>query len=409
MSMKDKFDINVCYRKVFEILGGECNIQKVVSDVAEYTETAITVVDIGGKLLAASDQAPDRTDETVSENKESILRLISQCMERPRKGAKRTSLITEDGGIYRAVGTIEARGNTEGFCVMSWPADEEIDSESMQRLGEVNDIVCQTLGMIMERCGNKVHYHTSALHRMIAKSLFEKDPENGLNIKGIQNLCDTHMMPSFVVAELVMCNGSVLQMNDVGKRLAELYPNSFAYIKENVMYILFADIHREETERKIFHFLEDMCEKYDFVCGVSELFEDIGMLGNKKFMVSRAWEIGIVLEPEKRVYMEYDYYLQIICSCAASRIGRARYQEIKLQKLKQEDEIKGTEFYNTLKEYLLHGNNVSMTSKKLYVHRNTMIYRLSKINEILGVDINDPAVSLRLMLSIILQEQESTI
>ena len=47
-----------------------------------------------------------------------------------------------------------------------------------------------------------------------------------------------------------------------------------------------------------------------------------------------------------------------------------------------------------------------MTSKKLFIHRNTMIYRLGKINEILGVDINEPAVSKRLMISIILQEQE---
>ena len=34
-----------------------------------------------------------------------------------------------------------------------------------------------------------------------------------------------------------------------------------------------------------------------------------------------------------------------------------------------------------------------------------MIYRLGKINEILDVDINDPVVSRRLMLSIMLQEQ----
>ena len=68
--------------------------------------------------------------------------------------------------------------------------------------------------------------------------------------------------------------------------------------------------------------------------------------------------------------------------------------------------MKGTCFYNTLKEYLLNGNNVSMTSKKLFIHRNTMIYRLGKINEILGVDINAPEVSHRLLLSIILKEIE---
>lgn len=407
--MKDEFDINICYRKVFEMLGAECSIQKVVDNVADYTGASIVVADIGRKILASSDGNSGIIDENNTENEEFFEKCISQCMENLCKGSKRTSMIIEDGQDYRAVNTIEVKGNTEGFCIMTLPADEEIASELMQILGEVNDIVCQTLGMIIERCGNKVHYHTSTLRRMIARSLFEEDAENRLKMKGMQNLYDTHMLPSFAVAELIMGNGNVLQMNKAENCLIDAYSNAFAYTKENVMYILFTDIHREETERKIFHLLEDMCEKYDFVCGVSEPFEDISMLENKKFMVSRAWEIGTALEPEKRLYKEYDYYLQIVCSCAVSKIGRARYQEIQLQKLKQEDEIKGTEFYNTLKEYLLHGNNVGMTSKKLYIHRNTMIYRLAKIKEILGLDINDPTVSRCLMLSIILREQESAI
>ena len=122
--------------------------------------------------------------------------------------------------------------------------------------------------------------------------------------------------------------------------------------------------------------------------------------------MKKALEIGKSSEPEKGIYMEYDYYIQTVCSCAVSFIGKARYLEEELQELKNEDCMKGTCFYNTLKEYLLNGNNVSMTSKKLFIHRNTMIYRLGKINEILGVDINAPSVAWRLMLSIILQEQE---
>ena len=50
-----------------------------------------------------------------------------------------------------------------------------------------------------------------------------------------------------------------------------------------------------------------------------------------------------------------------------------------------------------------------MTSKKLFIHRNTMIYRLGKINEILGVDINAPEVSHRLLLSMILQEADKIV
>lgn len=405
--MKDNFDINVCYRKVFEMLGAECSIQKVVDDVADYTEASIVVIDIGRKIIASSNQSSDVTDGNDEESEEIFERLISRYMGNQSKDFERTSMIIEDDSDIRAVNIIEVKGNTEGFSIMTLPSDA--DSELTQKFGEVNDIICQTLGMIMERCGSKVHYHTSTLRRMIARSLFEEDSANQLRTKGMQNLYDKNMLPFFVAAELIMSNSSAIQLHKAENCLIDAYPNAFAYIKENVMYILFADIYREETERKIHHLLTDMCEKYDLVCGVSESFEDISILENKKFLISKACEIGTALEPGKKLYMEYDYYLQIVCSCAVSNIGRARYQEAKLQKLKQEDEIKGTEFYNTLKEYLLHGNNVGMSSKKLYIHRNTMIYRLSKIKEILGLDINDPTVSRCLMLSIILQEQESAI
>lgn len=48
----------------------------------------------------------------------------------------------------------------------------------------------------------------------------------------------------------------------------------------------------------------------------------------------------------------------------------------------------------------------SMTAKRLFIHRNTMIYCLSRVTEILGVDINNPVIANNLLISMILQETE---
>jgi hypothetical protein len=40
-----------------------------------------------------------------------------------------------------------------------------------------------------------------------------------------------------------------------------------------------------------------------------------------------------------------------------------------------------------LHQFLLNGKNISLTAKSLYVHRNTLIYRLGKLSELLGEDI----------------------
>lgn len=39
--MKDNFDINVCYKKVFRMLGNEGTIDQMVNDIAEYTNTSV--------------------------------------------------------------------------------------------------------------------------------------------------------------------------------------------------------------------------------------------------------------------------------------------------------------------------------------------------------------------------------
>lgn len=405
--MKENFDLNVCYRKVFEILSTECNMQKVINSIADYAEVSFLVVDIGGKVLAASDKKLDIgcLSEQEIAYKESMIKIISKCIECQNKNEQKTSTYIEDDGEYKVVNSIEVKGNTEGFCIEMISSDAEMSEDEKEMICQVNDITCQALGMVLERYGTQVHYHSSTLRRMIARSLFEGETEERLRLKGMQEMYDAYVKAPFIVATLELKKDSMIQLQKAGNQIMDVYHNSFVYIKERTLCVLFCDIHLEETEGIIRHILDEICEKYDMLCGFSDVFEKSELIDKKSFMALRALEIGRKVEPDKRLYMEYDYYIQIVCSCAAPYIGKARYLEDELLQLKYEDEAKGTEFYNTLKEYLLHGNNVSMTSKKLYIHRNTMIYRLGKINEILDVDINDPVVSRRLMLSIMLQEQ----
>jgi hypothetical protein len=398
MYKKDKFDITICYKKVFDMLSTTCNVQGVVEMVSDYADVSIVVVDIGGNVIATSLHTAnqDMTDETFG-------KLISACVEQREYGE--SSIVVEEAHHCVAVNGIEINGNTEAFGIAS-VSKEDIDNPERRRiLIEVNDMVCRALGIVMERGGPKVRYPVSTLRHMFARSLFEAD-ESELGIQDIQNIYNKEVIPSFIVAVLELSMYDTFIINKIGSELTEAYPKSFVYINGKQMYILFTDTHGEGNEQPIYHLLEKVCEKYQASCGVSEVFDTIELIEKKKFMISKAREIGRTLDPEKKVYMEYDYYIRIVCSCAAPYIGQARYQENGLQKLKEEDQMKGTEFYNTLKAYLLQGGNVSATARQLFIHRNTMIYRLSKINEILGVDINEPSVSRRLLISIVLQEYE---
>jgi DNA-binding PucR family transcriptional regulator len=51
------------------------------------------------------------------------------------------------------------------------------------------------------------------------------------------------------------------------------------------------------------------------------------------------------------------------------------------------------ELLHTLRNYFEQGGSLEATSKALYVHANTVRYRLKRIQELLGEDMTDPRTS----------------
>lgn len=54
---------------------------------------------------------------------------------------------------------------------------------------------------------------------------------------------------------------------------------------------------------------------------------------------------------------------------------------------------------DTLYTYLMNNHNISETSRQLFMHRNTTIYKINKIGELTGCDLNDPHLCHQLVLS----------
>lgn len=61
-----------------------------------------------------------------------------------------------------------------------------------------------------------------------------------------------------------------------------------------------------------------------------------------------------------------------------------------LGELEEQDKINNSDLVETLECYLACNCNLSKTADQLFVHRNTMKYRIKKIKEILVVDFSDP-------------------
>jgi hypothetical protein len=133
--------------------------------------------------------------------------------------------------------------------------------------------------------------------------------------------------------------------------------------------------------------------------GISRRFVSVMDLRKHYQQARAAQEIGKRLHSESALH-EYDLLdVYALLSCAASGMDIGDLCLPALDLLIEYDARRGTEYYLTLHEYLKAGSNQHLAARRLVVHRNTMAYRMAKIAEITGLDLDDGEARFRLFLS----------
>lgn len=81
-----------------------------------------------------------------------------------------------------------------------------------------------------------------------------------------------------------------------------------------------------------------------------------------------------------------------------------RYCYENLGPILEYDKNHGMNLMGTLKCYFQNNRHLVKTSQELFIHRNTLIYRLSTIKELLNIDLDDAMIDLELFNSILIYE-----
>ena len=84
-----------------------------------------------------------------------------------------------------------------------------------------------------------------------------------------------------------------------------------------------------------------------------------------------------------------NYYHELAISYISNSLGKEPLYLDELERIKEEDLKKGKELYETLYWYLRMKKNVTQTAAKMKIHRNTLLPRIARINELLELDEKD--------------------
>ena len=183
------------------------------------------------------------------------------------------------------------------------------------------------------------------------------------------------------------------------QRLEEIFPDSFAFFYEdNIVSVLHFNGEPPDSARiaeKVDDFLREGC----FKAGLSNGYRDVYQTNEFFRQALAALDFGGGVDPENRCYPFRKYALPYVIRYGMGSAPPEFFCDEALMKLKELGGGEGVDYYTTLKVYLENNMNLLHSAEKLYIHRTTLFYRINRVKEKLGLDLNDEETRRSLLMS----------
>ena len=144
--------------------------------------------------------------------------------------------------------------------------------------------------------------------------------------------------------------------------------------------------------------IEKHCVSNELYCGMSNSFKSIVRLPEFYRQAIRAIEVGAEQSKLPGLFVYQKHFMKHVVNVFLQKERADTFCCPQMDALIEYDRTKGKELAKTLYMYLLYGN-ANAAAAAMFIHRNTMLYRMSLINELVSIDYQDPLLRLYLTLS----------
>lgn len=149
--------------------------------------------------------------------------------------------------------------------------------------------------------------------------------------------------------------------------------------------------------------LSDYLSANQLKAGISNFFRQLEDMPYFYQQAVDAVRLGLKLKDPSPVYYYSDYYVYRMLETAEKNGSDIHFLvHPGLMRLYLYDQKKETDLILTLKEYLHHPGQTSRVAADLHIHKNTLLYRLGKIKELIGCELTEGEEYMNMNLSMMI-------
>ncbi len=289
----------------------------------------------------------------------------------------------------------------EGDVVIGWLVVLDIENEpDPEALNQLTESFCKLLEFWFRI--NKESLKLSNQAGVFSDILEgkEADPKRiNARINGIGWIGE----PEMLLAKIHFSEENLFNRSYLVRTIPATFAGSYVFRFQDEL-LLVINLSFSGTERSVSDIVKELdgfAVRYRAAIGISYPFKDAQNLFTYYEQANIALQFGG--SEAGKVYTCADYAAAYIKSVLRENL-RTDISHQALDILAEHDAKKGTDYYHTLGTYLLMDRDQTRCADYLHIHRNSLIYRINRIQELLNIDLENDSLRFYILMSYFIRE-----
>lgn len=256
-----------------------------------------------------------------------------------------------------------------------------------------------TVEMALKRRNISPQNHMSIIGELFSKILDGESISNE-TLENQLSYIDFHINDKYICIQVDMDKKEIFYPEIVATSnlLEEKIRTAYTFVRNNNIICMVKVKDLKDCKQHIENQLAPLLLHFNYRAGISDMFSDLKQLPTYYQQTNIALKFSH-LGLKKCVYIFNDYVFEYLLDLCTYEFDAELICPASLKKLLKYDKDNKTDFTSTLRVYLECDCSPSKAMEKLFIHRSTLLYRLSRIDELIGNDFLDVRKKIHFLLS----------
>jgi len=265
---------------------------------------------------------------------------------------------------------------------------------------ELTSLLCKAISIELQK-NEFIYYSRGLMHESFTEDLLEgKITDEKVISERIKTLNFKYKKNLFVLTiDVNKFASSQTTLTYMRNKFENAITNSKAVVHAEKIVMIISYEHDELFLKKQVESLKDFLKTSNMYAGISRRFNSLVEVKAHYLQSLDALKLGLRINKEAILFRYEDYAIYHFTDICSSIGNPTENCHPALLKLIQYDRENGTNYTRSLYTYIISSKNITESASTLDIHRNTMQYRIGKIELIMDVDLNNSDLLLHLHLS----------